>query len=155
MLKFLKNMVGGDEKSGPQPAKQSDGNDGRQVKDVLLVDDDPVYVRALSRIAEKSGLDSVSVARDIEEAERLAAMFRYRTILLDHFMVKGNGNFFVRWLVSNNIADGSAIYVMSGEPIAELTHYYEGLPVAQFLSKPIGVNTLASLFTTSSPGGQV
>jgi len=42
MLKFLKNIVGGDDKPGAQPTKQSDGNDGRQVKDVLLVDDDPV-----------------------------------------------------------------------------------------------------------------
>lgn len=116
----------------------------RLERGILVVEDDGFYASLLVRAGERLK-EAVSTARNVEEAQNLTRCFRYKTIFVDHYMVGGNGDSFVRFLKDNNLVDETRLFVMTGENPAVVALKYAGLPVDEFLKKPIPVDRLVEL----------
>lgn len=118
--------------------------DARPERGILVVEDDGFYASLLVRAGERLK-EAVSTARNVEEAENLARRFRYKTVFVDHYMVGGNGESFVRFLKDSNLAGTTRIFVMTGENPAVVAMKYGGMPVDDFLKKPIPIDRLVEL----------
>lgn len=139
------SMLGGLLSKGATPAGAApDAATSRPDRGVLVVEDDGFYASLLARAGERLK-EAVSTARNVEEAENLARRFRYKTMFVDHYMVGGNGEAFVRFLRDNNLAGATRIFVMTGENPAVVALKYAGMPVDEFMKKPIPVDRLIEL----------
>lgn len=143
-MKFGSILGGLLPKSGSTVDAASAATASRPDRGVLVVEDDGFYASLLVRAGERLK-EAVSTARNVEEAENLARRFRYKTMFVDHYMVGGNGEAFVRFLKDNNLAGTTRIFVMTGENPAVVALKYVGMPVDEFLKKPIPVDRLVEL----------
>lgn len=118
--------------------------EARISRGILVVEDDGFYANLLVRAGERLK-EAVSTARNVEEAQNLAKRFHYKTMFVDHYMVGGNGETFVRFLKENDLAAATRVFVMTGENPSVVALKYVGLPVDEFLKKPISVDRLVEL----------
>lgn len=138
----LGSLFGGSHKSGTEAGSAQ--AEARPLRGILVVEDDGFYSSLLVRAGERLK-EAVSTARNVDEAQNLAKRFQYKTMFVDHYMVGGNGEMLVRFLKENNLVGATRVFVMTGENPSVVALKYAGLPVDEFLKKPIPVDRLVEL----------
>ncbi|MBZ5640445.1 MAG: response regulator [Acidobacteriia bacterium] len=117
-------------------------------KRVLIVDDDPDYVAAISALLEGSGYE-VSRAGSGKDGLDLAKTVRPDLILLDVMMTERTEGFFTLQAMRSVPALADVPIVIASSVYTEYPHFRVNpkagwLPADQFLAKPIDPETLLS-----------
>ena len=117
-------------------------------KKVLIIDDDPDYVAAISALLEGSGYE-VSRATNGTEGLDMAKTLRPDLILLDVMMTERTEGFFVLQSMRSVPALAGVPIVIASSVYSEYPHFRVNpqagwLPADQFLTKPIDPETLLS-----------
>jgi DNA-binding response OmpR family regulator len=109
-----------------------------------VVDGDIAAAAAAVQVGDKTN-EIVSTAYSIGKALGLAARFHYKTILLAHEQIDGTGEDLVRQLKDRGLIDLTRLYTMTRANPTVVAMKYIGLPVDDFLAKPLPPAQLASL----------
>lgn len=118
----------------------------RPRRGVLVVDGNIADAAAVVQTGDKVS-EMVSTAYSIAKAVGLVARFRYKTILFAHEQIDGSGEDLVRQLRDRGLLEATRLYAMSaGNPTVAAMKYI-GLPVDDFLAKPVPPAVLANLLT--------
>jgi two-component system, response regulator RegA len=115
---------------------------GRVTKRVMVIDDDPRFVRSLGDWLENEGY-TVRTACSVVDAEKILGGFAPEIVLLDFALPDGNAH---RILDAMQRSDTrAAVIVISGEARSEEAFELAARGVRQFASKPITPERLKEL----------
>jgi two-component system, OmpR family, alkaline phosphatase synthesis response regulator PhoP len=117
-------------------------------KKVLIVDDDPDYVAAITALLEGSGYEVIRAANGTDGLD-LAKTERPDLILLDVMMTERTEGFFVLQSMRSVPALADVPIVIVSSVYSEFPHFRVNpkagwLPADQFLAKPVDPETLLS-----------
>ena len=142
MMKWFRREKGSADSSTPAAALPAD----RPKRGTLVVDGAIADAAAVVQAGDKAG-EFVSTAYSIAKAVGLVARFRYKTILFAHEQIDGSGEDLVRQLLDRGLLDATRLYAMTaGNPTVAAMKYI-GLPVDDFLGKPVSPAALVNLLT--------
>ena len=112
-------------------------------KPILIVDDDPVIVRAISAILARMGYENITAAGDGCEALEKIAVAAPALIILDMNMPKMNGYEFIGRVKHNVLTAKMPLLIMTGYAVESGKLQAHGGPEAiPTLAKPVSADTL-------------
>ena len=109
---------------------------------LLIVDDDTAFARAAAVLARKQGY-TVHLAHSVQQAREHVARQRMDLMLLDLELPDGSG---LDLLDDLDLAQHGHVVVITGNPTIESAARAVGMPVVEYLIKPLDGQTLQSLF---------
>lgn len=141
MMKWLRR-VPPPAKGDPRPTATT--VEERPKRGVLVVDGSIAAAAAVVQVGDRTN-QIVSTAYSIGKAVGLAARFDFKTILFDHEQIDGTGEEFVRQLRDRGLIGMTRLYALTGGNPTVVAMKYVGMPVDDFLTKPVPSAQLANL----------
>jgi len=132
-----------DQSDQQQPAAECQSRAPRPAPRVLLVDDDPDYIRALQIRLESRGIAVLRAATGLD-GFCSAVGEPADAILLDYQLPNGCGSFILEQLKSNLATRGIPVIVISGSKDRSLEYTLVNSGAVRFMHKPLDFEELMS-----------